>query len=230
MDYLKTSNPKGPIIGLLKPFAEQTGANIFELVDEMFAKYTVDHPAYNDNLLHSAIMDYFKRKVIPHKIAVYEAGLQLAEQDWFIDICNSKEEFLRNLIRHDLSKFSANEAFGYALLNFKDPHLASKEGFERAWHHHKMNNPHHPEYWLNPNRSGILEIQKMPAIYMLEMIADWIGAGKTYDSSLEKWVPGNLHLFVFHADVLDLLRNILLKLGIKTHKSGNTLYTTIDTD
>ena len=60
-----------------------------------------------------------------------------------------------------------------------------------------MNNPHHPEYWLNPNRSGELEPLPMPNIYTLEMIADWIGAGKTYGSTLEEWLPKNINKFKF---------------------------------
>jgi hypothetical protein len=226
MDYYKSTQLREPLIGVLRPFADHAGTDLTNLVDELFSRYTVDDFAYHDDSYYYSAMKYFEETVVPHKIAVYDAGLQLARQEWFMDVCTQKDEFLRNLVRHDLSKFSANEAFGYAMHNFKQPHPITKEAFELAWHHHKMNNPHHPEYWLNPNRSGTLEILKMPPIYVLEMIADWIGAGKTYGSTLEKWIPGNIHLFTFHPDVLDLVQQLLVKLGIKTHKSGSGLYTT----
>ena len=95
--------------------------------------------------------------------------------------------------------------------------------FEKAWHHHKQNNPHHPEYWLNPNRSGILDVLPMPKIYVLEMIADWIGAGKTYGSTLEEWLPSNLHKFVWHRETANNVFSILLHLGIKTEFNGSVL-------
>lgn len=225
MDYSKTTTLKEPIANLLKPFAERASVSLPDLVDHLFAKYIIDDYGYHDDMYYFGIMKFFEQKVIPHKIAVYEAGIELVAQEWFMDLHINIEEFFRNLVRHDLSKFSAAEAFGYACYDPKSSNSTTKAAFDRAWHHHKMNNPHHPEYWLNPNRSGELKIQKMPTIYILEMIADWIGAGKTYDSTLEKWIPENLHQFVFHPDILDLIQQILLRLGIKTHKSGNGLYT-----
>src|SRR3954463_13366142 len=107
MDYSKTTQLREPMTGILRPFAKQTGANLLQLVDELFAKYTVDDFAYHDDMYYFGVMKYFEEKVIPHKIAVYEAGLQLASEAWFMDVCNSKEEFLRNLVHHDMSKFSA---------------------------------------------------------------------------------------------------------------------------
>ncbi len=159
--------------------------------------YTVDDFAYHDDMIFWGVMGYFEKTVIPHKVQVYVAGLELLHNPNLKQLFNSinQDEFLDNLFVHDLSKFSAAEAFGYATYNRETGN--GKEGFEKAWHHHKMHNPHHPEYWLNPNRDGIIEPIAMPTIYALEMVADWIGAGKTYGKSLEEWLPGNLHTFNF---------------------------------
>jgi len=200
MDYSKrTDNKEAFRINAFKLFTDECGGDSHEFVDILYSKFIVEDFAYSDDIYYWGVLKYFTDTVIPHKINVYQAGLELSRNPKIdIHLSNQdKEDFLRNLWMHDMSKFSANEAFGYAMYNFKNPHPKSKDAFEAAWHHHKMNNPHHPEYWLNPNRSGELEPIPMPNIYVLEMIADWIGAGKTYGSTLEEWLPKNIAKFKF---------------------------------
>ncbi len=229
MNYSKrTDNKEAFRVNAFKLFTDSCGGSDVEFSDIVYAKYTVEDFAYSDDMYYWGVLKYFQEKVIPHKIAVYQAGLELSRQNWFNNYLKSqeREDFLYNLWLHDISKFSANEAFGYAMYNFKNPTSSSKPAFEAAWHHHKMNNPHHPEYWLNPNRSGGLEPIPMPAIYCMEMIADWIGAGKTYGSTLEEWLPNNIHKFKFGASK-SMIQNILEDMGIKTWiGEGNVLQTT----
>lgn len=216
MIYSKSTQLKEALAkNYLSKFTDVVGGNPYELVDVLHGKYTVDDFAYHDDMYYWGVMGYFEKVVIPHKIAVHNAGIDLARQPWFKNYLGeqAKEQFIYNLWVHDLSKFSANEAFGYAMYDRKTGH--GKDGFEQAWHHHKMNNPHHPEYWFNPNRSGELDQLPMEIIYAMEMIADWIGAGKTYGSSLEKWIPENLPKFKFGLSK-SLIRNILKDVGIKT--------------
>lgn len=210
-----------------KLFTDACGGSAEAFANELYSKYVVEDFAYSDDMYYWGVLKYFTDKVIPHKIAVYQAGLELSRQDWFKTYIkgDEKEVYLNNIWIHDMSKFSANEALGYAMYDFSNPSDGSKAGFERAWHHHKMNNPHHPEYWLNPNRSGELEPIQMPALYVIEMIADWIGAGKTYGSNLEEWLPKNLMKFKFGSSK-SLVKNILEDLGIKTWiHEGNVLHT-----
>lgn len=198
--YYKSINHKVSLSRNVFPaFANIANIKAEDLVDILHEKFIVDDFAYHDDMYYWPVYDYFKDTVIPHKIAVYHAGMDLCAHKNFEDILRSgdREQFQWNLIVHDLSKFSANEAFGYAGYNFKNPSAKSKPAFEAAWHHHKMNNPHHPEYWLNPNRSGELEPIAMPDIYILEMIADWVGAGKVYGSTIEEWLPKNISKFKF---------------------------------
>ncbi len=180
-----------------KLFTNACGGDAEEFADLLYARFTIEDFAYGDDMYYWGILKYFEETVVPHKIAVYQAGLELSQQPWFSNYLkeSEKEVFLENLWLHDMSKFSANEAFGYAMYNRKTG--SGKEAFEKSWHHHKMNNPHHPEYWFNPNRAGELEPIPMPNIYIMEMIADWIGAGKTYGSTLEEWLPKNIDKFSF---------------------------------
>lgn len=94
-------------------------------------------------------------------------------------------------ITHDLSKFSFTEFWD----NVKyyngsySPVVKSKEinGYSKAWQHHKGRNPHHYEYWTDNYDNGTTTIM-MPYKYAVEMLCDYIGAGKSYnkDFSYEK--------------------------------------------
>ena len=88
-------------------------------------------------------------------------------------------------IVHDLSKFSPVEFFESVKFyqgGKKSPiPVVKKElGYSKAWQHHKGRNPHHYEYWTDNYDSGTTAI-KIPYKYVLEMVADWLGAGKAYN-------------------------------------------------
>ena len=93
-------------------------------------------------------------------------------------------------IVHDLSKFSRAEfvpAAKYYQGN-RSPIEAEKEdvGYSDSWLHHKAHNKHHWEYWCDYNNdTGEVFPHPIPMKYIVEMICDWIGAGKVY--SKEKW-------------------------------------------
>lgn len=210
MDYSKRVNNKETFrLNAFKLFTDACGGDSQVFADTLYARYTVEDFAFSDDMNHSSILQYFKKTVIPHKIAVYQAGIELLGNEklkpYFSE--QMKEDFMRNLWLHDMSKFSANESLGYAMYNRETGH--GKENFELAWHHHKVSNPHHPEYWHNPNRSGELEPLPMLDIYVLEMIADWIGAGRTYGGTLEEWLPKNISTFKFAntSKVAEIIRN-----------------------
>lgn len=125
-------------------------------------------------------MKYYKKcfkhlkVVLTHKYYVFLASLSAGIP-------------LRGL-RHDLSKFSCIEFFNSAkyysgnrspIDNEKDD-----KGYSYAWLHHRGRNPHHWEYWIDNLSSGG-EAIKIPYKYVVEMICDYIGAGKTYEG--KKW-------------------------------------------
>lgn len=227
---VKTTLQKSLSQNVFKKFTDKFGTKSeHDFLDMLYSRYTVEDEAYGDDMYYFGVMKYFEEKVIPHKIAVYEAGLQMVKYNANLYTKNMfksdtfRQTFLNNLWEHDMSKFSANEAFGYALYDFKNPSPDSKAGFEKAWHNHKMNNPHHPEYWLNPNRSGILEPLPMPDIYILEMIADWMGASTTYGSTLEEWMPKNLPKFKF-ANIERVAELIRLSTSIQIQVDAESLF------
>ena len=83
---------------------------------------------------------------------------------------------------HDLSKYSKQEFFESAKYydGGKSPIVVckNKNGYSKAWLHHKGRNKHHFEYWLDfmaPDKTPVI-----PYKYTVEMICDTLAAGKIY--------------------------------------------------
>ena len=85
-------------------------------------------------------------------------------------------------IIHDFSKFNKEEFIPYAKYFMEDKEK-NKDGFISAWMHHKGHNPHHWEYWIDYGKHGEIITNQIPYNYVVEMICDWIGAGKAYEKT-----------------------------------------------
>jgi len=130
-------------------------------------------------------MKYFKylKYVLRHK--------------WFVFVeCFKRGLIWRGLV-HDLSKFHPFEFISYARwfnddMGFKfmneewddhkywtnETHHKIRRDFELAWLFHQKKNKHHWQYWILLEDGGDKKVLDMPEIYMIEMVCDWIGAGK----------------------------------------------------
>lgn len=89
----------------------------------------------------------------------------------------------QQIFAHDLSKFSYIE-FSESVRYYtgdKSPIENCKEqnGYSLAWQHHKGRNPHHYEYWMDNFDQGTTPI-RMPFKYAVEMVCDYLAAGRTY--------------------------------------------------
>ena len=91
-------------------------------------------------------------------------------------------------ITHDLSKFSPTEFIESVeyYQGDRSPIDACKEdkGYSLAWLHHRGRNPHHYEYWVDNfdkcYAGEPLTLLEMPYKYVLEMLCDYLGAGRAY--------------------------------------------------
>ena len=87
-------------------------------------------------------------------------------------------------IMHDISKFSwteLKESIKYYQGDKSPIPIAKKEnGYSEAWQHHKGRNKHHFEYWIDFTDKDI-KIIPMPYKYVLELIADYLGAFRAYN-------------------------------------------------
>jgi len=87
-------------------------------------------------------------------------------------------------LTHDLSKYSPVEFFEgvkYFTDGKRSPiiNCKIKNGYSKAWLHHKGRNKHHSEYWVDlaaPTKAPII-----PFNYAVEMICDRIAACKVYE-------------------------------------------------
>lgn len=143
-----------------------------------------------------------------HIAYVREAGKKIGVLDYLLDI-------------HDNSKWSPQEFDGYAK-HFKGG--GAPDEFAKAWLHHIHWNPHHWQHWIFPDNytpKGSLTVEngvvEMPEPFAVEMIADWMGAGRTYTGSwdMTDWLIENIPRIIVHSHTAAFLKDRLIDLGYK---------------
>ena len=127
---------------------------------------------------------------------------------------------------HDMSKFTPTEWTPYVYQFFNtdgskrnvrdasgayDPNKQSID-FQKAWlHHQKLK--HHWQSWVSIGDGGSLNALPIPEIYLREMIADWIGAGRANGKAdPHGWYVGNRHNLILHPESRRMLEKLLLDL------------------
>lgn len=102
---------------------------------------------------------------------------------WVFHYCRKFGITWRGIV-HDLSKFNPIEFFEsvkyYRGTESPIPVCKKANGVSKAWQHHKGRNPHHYEYWTDNYDGGNPTYHPIPYKYVMEMLADWFAAGKTY--------------------------------------------------
>lgn len=155
--------------------------------------------------------------VLLHKWYVYRAGVRLGVPRW-------------RLLIHDWSKFLPSEWFPY-VEHFYGPRLEGdalrqlQARFNLAWLYHQRRNKHHWQYWTMRLDDQGREITLIPpAMYALEMLADWIGAGnkiREYPTLGEcaretvMWYAANGKHMLLRADARQLIEEKLTE-AVKT--------------
>jgi len=76
---------------------------------------------------------------------------------------------------HDYSKLHNKVEFTYLRENFK-----GTAEFDNALTSHVTTNLHHPEAWHG--------IEKMPRVYVAEMVCDWKARSEEFGSDLMEWI------------------------------------------
>lgn len=142
----------------------------------------------------------------------------IIKHKWYVFIACANCGLIWRGIVHDLSKFSFKEFISSAryFQGDKSPIDAEKidKGYSIAWQNHKGHNTHHWHYWIDITDGEVVAL-KMPFKDLVEMICDWIGAGKAYNK--EKWSEDepynyfmkNKDMMILHPDVSEFLRRIL---------------------
>jgi len=135
---------------------------------------------------------------------------------WFVMIASQKiGASLWLALIHDASKFLPSEWMPYANTFYKSD--GSKQydetpAFNVAWLKHQHRNPHHWQHWILRMDSGNTVAQEIPMRYVLEMVADWMGAGRAITGKWEsaEWYEKNRDKIVLHEKTRKLIDGIIL--------------------
>lgn len=131
---------------------------------------------------------------------------------------------------HDMSKFHPTEFFEsvkyYKGTSSPIPECKKDKGYSEAWLHHKGRNPHHYEYWTDNYDLGTNAV-KMPYKYVLELIADYLAAGRTYrgknftfTDEWDWWIMKRANFTLkIHPDTMEIITKIFRILSLTTDKN-----------
>jgi hypothetical protein len=151
----------------------------------------------------------YLKTLLRHKWFVFLEGLKIG--------CNP---FL--LFIHDSSKFLPDEFVAYAR-SFAGPWKYSDrpkdviEAFDRAWLFHQHRNKHHWQHWILTQDDDPTMCVEMPVKYVLEMVADWRGAGRAYgktsrgdDPNTVVWYSKRRNKIKLHPNTRQVVEDLLL--------------------
>ena len=149
-------------------------------------------------------LNYLKY-LLRHKWFVFVACLRIGASPW-------------QGIIHDWSKFRPSEWIPYAQCFYApDGSKQYKEGmdFALAWNDHQKRNKHHWQYWLITWDRDVTEPLPMPHRYVKDMIADWMGAGRTITGKWEvgEWYNANCDKMILHESTRFKVEMILIGKG-----------------
>ena len=131
--------------------------------------------------------------VLRHKWYVFLGCLQLGVplhqailHDWVKFLPIEWGPYVHRFYNPDGSKRSVRDASGSY-----DPNKQG-DAFKRAWLHHQRQ-PHHWQAWISIGDAGGLAPLPIPQRFVLEMVADWYGAGRaiTGTNDLARWYESN---------------------------------------
>jgi hypothetical protein len=148
----------------------------------------------------------------------------VARHKWFVFLAGRKTGApLWRLVIHDWSKLLPSEWFPYTMkfygnwgtaesLDDADRiQVAVNRAFDMAWLRHQHRNPHHWQHWVLREDDGDTQALRMPDVFVREMVADWMGAGRARAGQWEsgKWYDANAHRIVLHPDVRALVERLI---------------------
>lgn len=137
---------------------------------------------------------------------------------WYVFVECKRMGLFWNGVFHDMSKFSPSEFIPSVKYwsGTKSPIDTEKEvtGKSMAWLHHKGMNKTHFEYWIDFVKGESIP-REMPVEYVIEMVADWIGASKaygknshTFESPLNRFIKLK-HEMILHKETSKMFEDFL---------------------
>lgn len=134
---------------------------------------------------------------------------------WFVfRACRALDVSLWRAVKHDWTKFLPSEWGPYVRTFYKpdgSKQYVESEAFSIAWRHHQRRNSHHWQYWLLTWDRGNTVPLKMPDADVMEMVADWFGAGRaiTGDWEAPTWYLKNKDAIRLHPETRERVEHFL---------------------
>jgi hypothetical protein len=114
-------------------------------------------------------------------------------------------------ITHDMSKFRPSEFFPYMRFFYSQKGQPCipiiKDRFNQAWLDHIHRNNHHWQYYILYERDQALTVLPMPRTARIEMICDWIGAGRAqgHGNDVREWYAVHYQALKLHPTTRELV-------------------------
>lgn len=130
----------------------------------------------------------------------------LLRHKWFVFLACARRGLFWLGIIHDWSKFLPDEFIPYARhfyghsgikegrdeTGYYKPTNTGDKAFDFAWMLHQKRNKHHWQWWVLPEEQDGCIVLKMLYPYSLEMVCDWIGAGRAQRTKgVQSWYKRN---------------------------------------
>ena len=146
---------------------------------------------------------------------------------WYVMIECFKHGLIWRGIMHDMSKFRPSEFLPYANFFYgyqveKETGYQTQANMDMAWLQHMHRNDHHWQHWVLQEDSGQVFGLDIPHKVVVEMVCDWIGAGKAQHSTLTcvEWYKQHKHKMTFSALTQCELEVFLFNLKFSSKKTG----------
>ncbi len=139
----------------------------------------------------------------------------IVKHKWFVLVAARKIKApLWLAIIHDISKFRPSEWFPYAAAFYKpngESQYIETPEFNKTWLMHQHRNPHHWQHWVLKMDSGLIIAIEMPKRYVLEMVADWMAAGRAITGLWEfkDWYIKNRKVMLLHKNTKQYIEEII---------------------
>ncbi len=149
----------------------------------------------------------------------------LLRHKWFVAEACFKHKLYWLGITHDLSKFYPSEFIPYANhfyggkrginegrdeTGYYKPTDTGDDDFDFAWLLHQKRNKHHWQWWILPEDEGGLKILEIKYPYNVEMLCDWIGAGRAQKTKGVKfWYEKNKAKLQLHNNTRMVLESMM---------------------
>lgn len=149
----------------------------------------------------------------------------LVRHKWYVTIECFKRGLIWRGLKHDYDKFYPAMISAYANFFYnKDgskkqirnetgyykPTDTGNIDFDKNWFKHTRRNDHHWQYFVLATDNGEEKLVDMPPNAVLEMVCDWIGAGKAQGTpDTLKWWEVNKSKMRFSTRTLSLIQDYL---------------------